>query len=174
MPKRSRFVLAAILSVVLGFYPLLAPPAHRIDQAHFDKIQPWMTKADVESIFGVPPGAYDWAEADGPAWPVLYLNQVNFNVTGGRIYGLPQVTTWDLDWQRLQSPTLVINNARLWDSSGMTLYGWDSLEPAVTWTSKHGSFTVGFDRSGHVIGTGGPVGIHRVPPWQRWWRAWKK
>jgi hypothetical protein len=47
-----------------GFYPLLAPTPHRIDQAHFELIQNGLTRADVEAIFGVPPGQHDWAEPE--------------------------------------------------------------------------------------------------------------
>jgi hypothetical protein len=42
-------------------YPLLAPPPHRIDEAHFQLIAEGMTEAEVEAIFGVPAGSYDSA-----------------------------------------------------------------------------------------------------------------
>lgn len=60
----SPFLLIASVVVVLGFYPLLAPTPHRIDQAHFELIKQGMAKADVEAIFGVPAGQYDWAEPE--------------------------------------------------------------------------------------------------------------
>ncbi len=187
MPKRSRLFLAAILSVVLGFYPLLAPPAHRIDQAHFESIFPGMTRTDVESLFGVPPGEYDWAEADGPAWPVLYLSvPMNANVPFEPLR-FPQARDSDIRWQLLaapklpigweqtQSTTLLLNNAAFWDPSGSPLWNpWGPTPPTSIWTSKHGSFTVVFDREDRVAAVGGPAGVHLVPPWQRWWRAWKK
>src|SRR5262245_49350491 len=62
-----RGMLAALIAGVTFFYPLLAPTPHRIDEAHFRQIQPGMTRAQVEAIFGAPPGEYDWAEADGAA-----------------------------------------------------------------------------------------------------------
>jgi hypothetical protein len=67
MRRFSRLLLLVLVAIVIGFYPLLAPTPHRIDQAHFELIQDGMTKADVEAIFGVPPGQYDWAEADSVA-----------------------------------------------------------------------------------------------------------
>src|SRR5262245_44743117 len=57
-----RRLIALFLISLLGLYPLLAPPPHRIDQAHCDLIKKGMTKDEVESIFGVPPGEYDFAE----------------------------------------------------------------------------------------------------------------
>jgi hypothetical protein len=69
-----RFLLVTLVAVVIGFYPLLAPTPHRIDQAHFELIQDGMTKADVEAIFGVPPGRYDWAEPDSLARIQLWMS----------------------------------------------------------------------------------------------------
>jgi len=57
-----RMLTAGILIAIVGAYPLLAPPPHRIDQAHFDRIDNSMTRGQVEAVFGVPPGEYDWAE----------------------------------------------------------------------------------------------------------------
>ena len=57
-----RRLIALFLVGVLGLYPLLAPPPHRIDKAHCDLIKEGMTKDEVESIFGAPPGEYDFAE----------------------------------------------------------------------------------------------------------------
>ena len=62
--KWMRRLLLLTLLGLLGLYPLLAPPAHRIDQAHCDRITVGMTRQQVEAIFGVPEGDYDWAEAD--------------------------------------------------------------------------------------------------------------
>jgi hypothetical protein len=66
MRRFSRLLLLALVAIVIGFYPLLAPTPHRIDQEHFDLIQEGMMKADVEAIFGVPAGNFDWAEPDSP------------------------------------------------------------------------------------------------------------
>jgi hypothetical protein len=62
MRRVSRLLLLALVAAVIGFYPLLAPTPHRIDRAHWKLIQAGMTRADVEAIFGVPPGEYDWAD----------------------------------------------------------------------------------------------------------------
>src|SRR5437773_11169837 len=64
-PRRLRWLVAIALVGLLGLYPLLAPTPHRIDQAHADLIVQGMTKEQVEAIFGVPAGQYDWAEQDG-------------------------------------------------------------------------------------------------------------
>jgi hypothetical protein len=61
MRRLGQLLLLALLVVVAGFYPLLAPTPHRIDQAHFDLIGEGMTPSDVEAIFGVPEGVYDGA-----------------------------------------------------------------------------------------------------------------
>jgi hypothetical protein len=62
-PIRRPLILAIFVLITL-FFPLLAPPAHRIDQNHFLLIQTGMTEAEVEAIFGVPAGVYDWAVDD--------------------------------------------------------------------------------------------------------------
>jgi hypothetical protein len=62
-----RLFSAVALVCLLGLYPILAPPAHRIDQAHADLIVQGMTKEQVEAIFGVPAGEYDWAELNSPS-----------------------------------------------------------------------------------------------------------
>jgi hypothetical protein len=38
----------------LRLWTMLAPPPHRIDEAHFQLITEGMTGAEVEAIFGVP------------------------------------------------------------------------------------------------------------------------
>jgi len=50
-----------LLIGTLFLYPLLAPPPHRIDEAHFQLINEGMTEAEVEAIFGVPAGSYEFA-----------------------------------------------------------------------------------------------------------------
>src|SRR5262249_53412649 len=62
--RLRRGMLAALIAGVTFFYPLLAPTRHRIDEAHFRQIQPGMTRAQVEAIFGAPPGVYDCAEVE--------------------------------------------------------------------------------------------------------------
>jgi hypothetical protein len=56
-----RAVVVVFLLGTLFLYPLLAPPPHRIDEAHFQLITEGMTEAEVQAIFGVPAGSYDWA-----------------------------------------------------------------------------------------------------------------
>src|SRR5262245_24874963 len=67
MRRCRKIVLVGAVVAVSFLYPLLAPTAHRIDRAHFDLIKDGLTRTDVEAIFGVPPGEYDWAEQDGSA-----------------------------------------------------------------------------------------------------------
>jgi hypothetical protein len=52
-------VVAALVGVSVIF-PLLASP-HRIDETHFRLIASGMSEAEVEAVFGVPAGEYDWA-----------------------------------------------------------------------------------------------------------------
>jgi len=47
--------------------PLLAPTPHR-DRSQVDLIRPGMTLADVEALFGVPAGNYDWAQTNHWFW----------------------------------------------------------------------------------------------------------
>ena len=63
---RLRIVVLVLLTAVACAYPLVAPTPHRIDEAHCERIANGMTRAEVEAIFGVPPGRYDWAE-ESPA-----------------------------------------------------------------------------------------------------------
>ena len=73
--RRSKLrVLVPLVTVTVVFaFPLLAPTPHRIDQAHFGLIQAGMSRADVEAIFGVPPGQYGWAEQSPPAsWVAIF------------------------------------------------------------------------------------------------------
>jgi hypothetical protein len=79
MRRLSRLLMLALLAVVAGFYPLLAPTPHRIDQTHFDLIEPRMTVANVEAIFGVPPGSYDWAEQH-PYYFGLVIDRFGFDI----------------------------------------------------------------------------------------------
>jgi hypothetical protein len=62
MRRWKQLLLALLIASITFFYPLLAPTPHRIAQAHADLIIAGMTKEQVEAIFGVPEGSYDWAE----------------------------------------------------------------------------------------------------------------
>jgi hypothetical protein len=64
MRRWKRVLLASLIASLAFIYSLLAPPIHRIDKDHAELIKQGMTYAKVESIFGQPPGNYDWAVAD--------------------------------------------------------------------------------------------------------------
>jgi len=165
---RSRIVLIVILTGLLGLYPLLAPPPHRIDQSHADLITKGMSREQVEAIFGVPSGDYDWAEAEKHTTTLLLLSdlvlrdstslQKFVDIDGDRAVDLIVTTP--------QSSTLVLSVAG-------RLVG--SIESSSTWTSRHGSFTVWFDSFGHMSFTNLKSDVKIVPPWQRWrTRFWHK
>jgi hypothetical protein len=62
--RMQRLMQATIVVLLIGtlfLYPLLAPPPHRIDESHFQLVTEGMTEAEVEAIFGVAAGSYDWA-----------------------------------------------------------------------------------------------------------------
>ena len=65
----GRGLLLALLLMILFFYPMLAPPVHRIDADHFALIHNGMSLDEVELILGVPAGHYDWAVPKYP--PIL-------------------------------------------------------------------------------------------------------
>jgi hypothetical protein len=144
MQRFARFLLVVLVVTITGLYPLVAPPPHRIDQAHFALIKGGMTKADVERIFGVAPGLYDWAE-ETPTWMNLAL------IDG-------------------TSSTLIINEHHTpfsWPL--LNLHSPDSS--VCSWVSRHASFTVIFDdRVAWTIGGESRI----TPPWKRWWHLfWK-
>ncbi len=65
MPGRAVFAFALLgwLGIMASCAALLLTlPAHQINEEHFQKLEVGMTRAEVESLFGVPPGDYD----DGP------------------------------------------------------------------------------------------------------------
>jgi SmpA / OmlA family len=64
MKRRRQALLIALLLAGLLAYSLLwlaVCPQHRITPANVDRIQPGMTRAEVEAIFGVPAGEYEGA-----------------------------------------------------------------------------------------------------------------
>ena len=139
MRKWARLLTAGILVALAGLYPLLAPPPHRIDQAHFERITNGMTREQVESMFGVPAGEYDWAEHDS-----FSLVQTNVNVIANEV----------------------------WIDEPMNVFR--VLTDTSTWTSRAGAFTVAFGGRDRVRVTWMSPDVRIVPPWQRWWRNWKK
>ena len=148
MRRCTRWSIAVIVVGLLGLYPLLAPPAHRIDKEHFELIQEGMTLAKVESIFGQPAGNYDWAITE--EWVVW---SVAFSPDGRRIATAPA------RWKQGRYVTTLFL-----DTSGRST--------TKTWTGRHGTCTISFDDELRVTGKMG-WGESRVePPWQKWWKQW--
>jgi hypothetical protein len=165
---RSRIVLIVVLTGLLGLYPLLAPPPHRIDQSHADLVTKGMSREQVEAIFGVPPGDYDWAEVDGNTATLLFLSDLLLqdSTSIGKVGDIDGDGAVDLNVSTPQSSTLVL------DLSGRVL---GDLESSSTWTSRNGSFTIWFDSSGRVSSTNMRSDVKIVPPWQHWrTRFWHK
>jgi succinate dehydrogenase flavin-adding protein (antitoxin of CptAB toxin-antitoxin module) len=180
-----RGMLAALIAGVTFFYPLLAPTPHRIDEAHFRQIQAGMTRAQVEAIFGAPPGEYDWAEADGsalaffqsaialsvrtpPASPVLIdigsdktIASKTWVITaGGEARWSDVIGT--INAVQLGTPR---NQIRYW-------IAYDASRTR-TWISRHGSFEIQFGDNDLVTWTNHHSEVRIVPPWERAWRWWK-
>jgi len=145
----SRFLLIALLAVVIGFYPLLAPTPHRIDQAHFELIKAGMTKADVEAIFGVQAGQYDWAEPE-PRRYTLMISTI----------ALAQASQVDVKQEK--HVQMAIRFLLKSSEAGVS----------ETWVSRHGAFRVHFDSNDHVLWTREDE-VRIVPPWQHWWRQFR-
>lgn len=143
MCRFARCVLLGLLAVVVGFYPLLAPTPHRIDDDHFALIQDGMTKTEVEAILGVPAGEYDWAEQSytGLSWALA----VKFLEHDGRQEGM--AVRFLL--ASLETPT------------------------TEKWVSRHGVFAVQFNGEGRVVCTFMEGEAKIVPPWQRWRRQFR-
>jgi hypothetical protein len=146
----SRILLTALIVSITFLYPLLAPTPHRIDRDHADLIVQGMTKRQVEAIFAVPAGQYDWAETDGLTW---------FDFDGDGWTNL-LVANYAAAAGGAQAAILVV------EAPGRT---------SLTWTSRHGAFMVWFDQQDRVVSTNSWTEVRIVPPWQRWWsRFWKK
>jgi hypothetical protein len=147
MHRFSRLLLLALLALVTGFFPLLAPTPHRIDQVHFELIQAGMTKSQVEAIFGVPCGQYDWAEAEPPA-------------------------LWSGSFSLLSGDRLFVSYPASGNLGSLGVIDFVGFYTASErWVSRHGEFVIHFDGDDRVVGKGGDGGVRIVPPWQRWWKA---
>jgi hypothetical protein len=145
-PIRRPLILA-ILVIITLFFPLLAPPRHRIDDAHFRLIKGGMTEAEVEAVFGVPAGDYDWAVRN---------NSTRFNVLALFTAGARDKTL--VDHPAFADQFLFVS----------VLNGDDAR--VRTWCSRHGVFHVGFDHHGRVAVTGaGWESVRIEPPWRKWW-----
>ena len=148
----GRGLVIILLAAITLFFPLLVS-RHRIDEAHRDLIREGMTVAEVEDIFGAPPGAYDWAVADNdPAvqWAIykayMYLARDERQKADGK-------------------PAVLVVGSRHREHESLALS--DHMQ---TWTSRHGSVTIGFNDSGRLTWVGGWHTTHVQPPWQRWWK----
>jgi len=171
MRKWRRLSIAGLLVCLLGLYPLLAPPAHRIDKEHFDLIRNGMTLAEVKSIFGQSAGNYDWAVTDDArTWSftvtnlnvlaatsdiqaeVAVLNELNVDL-------LAQIETINI--AKLSKPRTVV-----WTTLSRQIRSSDTQ----AWISRHGAGAVWFDRDGRVSHKSDWGESRVVPPWQAWWK----
>ena len=150
----NRHLLACLVVLITFLYPLLAPTPHRIDRVHADLITTGMTKVQVEAIFGVPAGNYDWAEEDYSAM-FRHRRFVSYRI---------QTARRTIDDEGV--PVIMVGSLRLAEPITQT---------SMTWTSRHGSFTIWFDQHERVLSTNAWTDVRIVPPWQRWWKTiWKK
>lgn len=163
--KRLRWLVALALVGLLGLYPLLAPTPHRINQAHADLITQGMTKDQVEAIFGVPAGQYDWAEEGGhERFFLAYLRLIE--VEASHRIKLAAKPRKALVAQDDSDDEVVIGALREFRVPFQT---------SLTWTSRHGSFMFWFDENECVVSANSWTEVRTVPPWQRWWKTiWKK
>jgi hypothetical protein len=185
MCRWSRLILVVLIASFTLLYPLLAPPAHRIDKAHFAMIRPGMTRAEVESIFGVPSGEYDWAEAQGASWVFLFsgstLRQAVVDLDGD--VGVDVVVAKSAHQKVVHDLCdgpldLFLNSPMLKNGDGswaeVTAQVWPPRGGVIeTWTSRHGHFGVWFDTEGRVLLMSAPEEAKVIPPWERV-RRWKK
>ena len=171
MRKWLRLLIAALLAGLVGFYPLLAPPVHRIDKHHAELVRQGMTFADVEAIFGQPPGNYDWAVADHGVirlWDVA--KGAAFNKKGYVVLGMDAGIS-----NTLWTEVAATGRGRRQQAQYVTtlFLGMPTGGNTKTWTSRHGTCTVWFDGDGRVAGTVTDWGNTRIePPWRKWWKKW--
>ena len=154
--RLGRGLLVILLAAITLFFPLLAAP-HRIDQAHRDLIRGGMTAAEVEAIFGVPAGEYDWATRDNR------LERFELAIFDMEVIRL------QMDSEQLRMDAIKRNLAQTETALAGLRISALGRDPQ-TWTSRHGSVTIWFDNAGCVTSVGSWQGSHVQPPWQRWWR----
>jgi hypothetical protein len=156
MRRFRRAAVVVLLLMIALFFPLLASPAHRIDEEHFALIQSGMTSAEVEAIFGVPAGNYDWAVADTELF--LWVDTLI------RIQHIKQPAAVTLGQEEMQlsvvydAPSIIVQRETI-DSTRLT-----------TWISRHGAFYIAMDSNGLVVSKGQWGKTRIEPPWQRWWQ----
>jgi hypothetical protein len=149
--RLSRCLVIGLLAAITLFFPLLASP-HRIDEAHRNLIREGMTAAEVESIFGVPPGRYDWAVPDETYLyryklylALLSLADRQFESETDQPPGAPVRTVVDVPKRRAL------------------------IDRTESWTSRHGSVMIGFDAAGRVGWISGWHQARIEPLWKKWW-----
>lgn len=141
----GRALLFALLVTILFFYPMLAPPVHRIDSDHYALIRNGMSLDEVELILGVPAGRYDWALPKSPT--VLFAELLDSGTTFVRMADTDKVGTLGL---------MVVDYGR-----------------QVSWISRHGAGTIWFDDHWRVTGKSGWGETITEAPWHNW-RKWFK
>jgi hypothetical protein len=155
MKRHIPRTLVLIATIMLLFlYPLIAPPAHRIDEAHLALIYPGMTEADVQGIFGVPPGAYNWSVGDERS---IWIETGAYQWSGRAA---------------LQTDGHIVTMLDADDVTFLPKWKPSNTRYSRTWISRHGVFFVTFDTRGRVTHTGTLGPSRREPPWTRWWRQW--
>lgn len=165
----KRGLPVGLFLLVTFFYPLLAPPAHRIDEAHFEQINVGMSLEDVESRFGAPAGSYDWAVPEHTIFPpslalvVRAPSRVHTSIVSEVVVARASndAMVWDLS--NLQPSKLNVNRV-VWTVN--------YLSPnSRSWTSRHGTCTIHFDANDRVAGKSGWGETRLEPPWHNW-RKW--
>src|SRR5262245_41430890 len=122
--RLSQCLMIVLLATITLFFPLLASP-HRIDEAHRNLIREGIPAAEVESIFGVPAGSYDWAVVED-SYKLQYIRYLI------RIHRAEQLLA--LENQKLEVPLAAAVEPRR-KRAAMN----DELH---SWTSRHGSVTI--------------------------------
>jgi len=131
MQGLMRATAIVLLIGTLFLYPLLAPPSHRIDEAHFQLITEGMTEAEVEAIYGVPAGSYDWARPQTDLiWLVAVAEMQQFEVPAKLDHRIVQQELGiRITVPRLDAP----------------------VHQTKQWVSRHGVFAVSLDERGRVV-----------------------
>ncbi len=162
----GRGLLVALLLMILLFYPMLAPPVHRIDSEHYALIRNGMSLVEVESIFGVPAGHYDWAVPKSQAilFGVLVNNVPNLTFASG---SLP------LTIDAHQVSGAFVSTADF-DKDGMPDLMTFDVGRQASWISRHGAGTVWFDEQWRVTGKSSWGETSIEPPWHNWRKWFKK
>jgi hypothetical protein len=156
----GRGLLVALLLTILFFYPLQAPPPHRIDADHYALIRNGMSLDEVELILGVPAGRYDWAVPKSPSI-VIWDSFSTDNVP--TISGIVDA--------RSASPTTFVS-AVDFDYADVVFSG-SRVGRQVRWIGRHGAGTIWFDDQWRVVGKSGWGETNLEPPWHNW-RNWFK